>query len=1199
LKSYAEYDNFGRFKRAKDHNGNILKEHDYNFSLGNNFIKEFLPRIAITSLSGGYESFQTNISYSDGLNRHLQNVALLAGFGASNDIVTDAKVYENLGRIEKSYIPFSNVGSGAIAPLPTVVHGDTAPYNNVSEYDNSPLNRPKKSFGVGQAWRSANKFNETKYLIVEPNTIRKYTLNSIGANVDGTWDVPLFKYVGISERGKEMIEYKDNQGKLIQKDVQDGNNSYASTYYIYDEFDRVKYVIQPKSFQSATNFTENDTYFKSGIFAYKYDKRGRIVESHVPSGGWTYHIFDVLDKEVLRQTEKQRTSNKWIFFQFDVLNRNILSGELVNANSRETLQTDFETITNAFESWSTSSHEYSSNSFPSSVTFSDTDVKLKNFYDYYDWIAGEWAYNSVGAYHSNYADAKGFLTGVLKRNLANNAKIYFNIFHYDNKSRIIQTYETHHLGGAEPWKKAIVTNFEYNFAGQIKTQNVIHQKDNAPNIEDKTENEYDHVGRLLKVFHGINGNRFEVARFTYDAVGRMVQKKIRGDANFLVGGAKDYIRRPSIDGIVTQNNTLDLARKAIILEPNLEINAITLNYYLAQIDPNAPQGTEINGLQTIDFTYHIRGMLRGINLDGSNTPTPDVTQGDIFSYKLDYETAGFYDGNIGKQSWKTSKDNALRYYDFNYDDANRLLSASYIGVNGEDFSMPNFSYDKNGNITNLQRKGKSGNSFDLLDNLTYSYSGNTLNSVTDAISGDHEIDFVQRGSGNYTYYNDGSLKSDENKEITNIIYDTYLDKPIEIQLTNSRWIKMIYDGSGKLLNREFSTSETWDFVGKIIYKNNVLYQMATPEGRATYANNNWNYEFFYTDNLGNSRISFSADGQNLIVNDISDFDPTGIQLKSIGIENPTENRFKYQNKESLALFELSSINDFDARFADKTINRWWGVDALSDQMRRYTPYSISFNNPLSFIDPDGNEPQEANSFQYSDGYSTLDSRNTTGSVSFSGSYKNSDDGKPVWEATNKWDANYIQKYQNYVTTRTQTYSSQEWCKFTCEDFALSLIVDFAHENSLPFVFFNGTGSYTSSDLRFKNFEDFKIALLTTSAAKDISNSWNTKKSNTDTGNIILLETRGEGTGVNHTQVIAQSVGNKITIFQGNLDYRILSNNPSNLFYSGKRIQAGVWNLENGSYQNLTTGSKENSNYLKSANAQFRQWNFSLWNNLNR
>jgi hypothetical protein len=954
LKTYFEYDNFSRFKRAKDHNGNILKEHDYNFGLGNNFIKEFVPRIAMSSLSGTYNDFQTSINYFDGLRRPIQTVNLLAGFNAQNDIVTNASVYENLGRIEKSYIPFQNVGSGATAPLPTIVHGDTAPYSNVSEYDNSPLNRPKKSFGIGQAWRTANKFIESKYLIVEANTIRRYDLSTNGASINGTWNISLFKSISVSERGKETIEYKDNQGKLIQKDVQDGNNSYASTHYIYDEFDRLKYVIQPQSFQNATNFTENDTYFNAGVFAYKYDKRGRIIESHVPSGGWVYHVFDILDREVLRQTEKQRQNglNRWKFMKFDAINRTLQKGELTNSDSRNDLQTLFDGITNAYEDGNTNQ------SFPSTVSSSPNQLREVFIYDNYDFIAGEWAFNSVNAYHANYSNVKGLLTGIVSWNSRDFTKTYHSVFHYDNKKRVIQTYQTHHLGGNQPWTKAIITNFQYNFNGQVLIENKTNQKDNAPNIEDKTENEYDHVGRLTKVFHSINGNRIEIIRFIYDAVGRMIQKKIRGDANFLVGGAKDYIRRPTIDGVITQNNTLDLARKAIILEPNLEINAITLNSYLAQIDPNAPQGTEINGLQTIDFAYHIRGMLLGINLDNDKNLTLDATQGDIFSYKLDYETAGFYDGNIGKQSWKTSKDNALRFYNFNYDDINRLLSASYTGINGEDFSMPNFAYDKNGNISNLQRNGKTGSGFGLMDNLTYSYNGNRLNSVTDAISGDHETDFVPHGGNAYTYYNDGSLKSDDNKEIENIIYDTYLDKPIEIQLSSSRWLKMTYDGSGKLFKREFSTGEYWDFISSLIHKNGQLYQMATPEGRATYSNNTWQYEFFYTDHLGNTRASFSNDGQNLVVKDISDFDPTGISLKGIGIENTTENRFKYQNKESLALFGLSGVNDFGARYADKTINRWWGGDILSEQMRRYTPYNINFNNPLRFIDTDGMSPDD-------------------------------------------------------------------------------------------------------------------------------------------------------------------------------------------------------------------------------------------------
>jgi hypothetical protein len=64
---------------------------------------------------------------------------------------------------------------------------------------------------------------------------------------------------------------------------------------------------------------------------------------------------------------------------------------------------------------------------------------------------------------------------------------------------------------------------------------------------------------------------------------------------------------------------------------------------------------------------------------------------------------------------------------------------------------------------------------------------NKLNQVTDGVSAtDNEVDLVPRGSGNYTYYTDGSVKSDANESISLIIYDTFLKQPKEVQLTDGR-----------------------------------------------------------------------------------------------------------------------------------------------------------------------------------------------------------------------------------------------------------------------------------------------------------------------------------------------------------------------------------------------------------------------------
>ena len=94
---------------------------------------------------------------------------------------------------------------------------------------------------------------------------------------------------------------------------------------------------------------------------------------------------------------------------------------------------------------------------------------------------------------------------------------------------------------------------------------------------------------------------------------------------------------------------------------------------------------------------------------------------------------------------------------------------------------------------------------------------------------------------------------------------------------------------------------------------------------------------------------FTVEQQSYIVQ-VDDYYPFGLTFEQ-PLGDPT-NKYLYNGKE---LQEETGWYDFGARMYDPTLGRWMSVDPLSDEFS-----SHAVNNPIRFIDPDGQAPFDPN-----------------------------------------------------------------------------------------------------------------------------------------------------------------------------------------------------------------------------------------------
>jgi hypothetical protein len=203
------------------------------------------------------------------------------------------------------------------------------------------------------------------------------------------------------------------------------------------------------------------------------------------------------------------------------------------------------------------------------------------------------------------------------------------------------------------------------------------------------------------------------------------------------------------------------------------------------------------------------------------------------------------------------------------------------------------------------------------------------------------------------------------------------------------------------------------------------------------------------------------------------------------------------------------------------------------------------------------------------------------------------DGETAWEAENTWTDEYINKYNKTLQSRILQYqASQE--RFTCEDLALSTLIDFASENGLPVSISNGTDLYNSRDDKWNDIASFKKAVLRSTGANDLmSSTIAIDQSQIRPGDLILMDDpmgfgNLDGT-IGHVQMITIRIDDFFGLRQGNLEAGFGAGWYGSMFYGGQLIEGRVYDRKTDTFYDSL--NNPHSGAAATYGMHFRRWNF--------
>ncbi|MHA6698197.1 DUF6443 domain-containing protein, partial [Chryseobacterium sp. A321] len=325
------------------------------------FSQNFIQITDYLSPLGETSEKRVSIVYFDGLGRELQRIQKKQT-PSQKDLVTPIE-YDAYGRQAKDHLPIPTdrntglrVNPQKLALASNVTYGNEPAFYERG-YEDSPRDLVIITGSPGNTWKIGG--GHEKRFAYEHNelsdAVKSFKITSSQAtdiylsnlSFNGFYPVGALQKVVTKDENWSPIQplkhivitFLDKAGRLHLK-REYSTTVPMDTYYLYDEFGNLTFVIPPKASEltkSQVTGTFSQAILDELIYHHYYDTRDRLVEQKMPGQGTKYFIYDLQNRLIMTQDSNQKALGLWFFNKFDSDSRLVYSG-FTNSGSNTRVQ---------------------------------------------------------------------------------------------------------------------------------------------------------------------------------------------------------------------------------------------------------------------------------------------------------------------------------------------------------------------------------------------------------------------------------------------------------------------------------------------------------------------------------------------------------------------------------------------------------------------------------------------------------------------------------------------------------------------------------------------------------------------------------------------------------------------------------------------------------------------------------------------